>query len=521
MKAETKRHGMERKIVQCLLLGQGPNRIARELRVSKRRVLMVRAKADEAGYLEGSQKLPEYPQALFAETSDGRSLRVSAAWRELEAHKEWMRERLEAGWHAITVYEELPLRVSRSSFYRFLERHSLDEVGRSVRRVVPEIVHEPGEALLIDWGHLWTAEKDGKRRKIWVFIGVLGYSRYMVARVMVSCDQEHTLAALGSLYEDLGGVPRRTTSDNPKVFALEAHRYEPLLNPIYESFGSHYGTVIECLPPRDPQKKGKVERPVPYVRRLMEAFAGDRSNVEEIEQYLQRKLVLANKRKHGTTGELPVVRFMNEEQATLRILPLLPWEQLRYHEGTVRIDGHVRFEGKYYSVSENYVRKPVTVIGSSRQVSIYHAGKLIETHDRVTDRNRSKSTKRHHLKPWEQVCNNPEGLKGLANKLGPCVLAVVEDILRKGDGFIDLRRIWGILSLDKKYPKDEIDRACQRALSEENLTYRGIQRFLRESEDSQLATEPSPRRSPGKFQHDLSEYTQLLLTFDKGDAYEY
>ena len=469
MKAETKRRGMERKIVQSLLQGQGPNRISRELRVSKRRVMMVRAKADEAGYLDGSQKLPEYPQAVFTETPDGRSLRVSAAWRELEPYQDWIRERLEAGWHAVTVYEELPLRVARSSFYRFLERHRLNEVGRSVRRVVPEIVHEPGEALLIDWGHLWTAEKDGKRKKIWVFIGVLGYSRYLVARVMESCDLEHTLTALSSLYDDIGGVPRRTTSDNPKVFALEANRYEPLLNPVYESFGNHYSTLIECLPPRDPQKKGKVERPVPYVRRLMEAFAGDRCDVEEIEQYLQSKLVLANRRKHGTTGELPVVRFMNEERNALRPLPSLPWEQLRYHEGTVRIDGHVRFDGKYYSVGENYLRKPVTVVGSARQVSIYYAGRLIETHDRVTDRNRSKSTKRHHLKPWEQVCDNPEGLKGLASKLGPSVLVVVEEILRKGDGFIDLRRIWGILSLDKKYSKDEIDTACQRAIYEDRL----------------------------------------------------
>ena len=511
---------MERKIVQWLLLGQGPNRIARELRVSKHRVMMVRAKAEEAGYLDGSSGLPPYPEALFPETVDGRSLRVSAAWQELEQYTDWIRERLNAGWHAVTVHEELPLEISRSSFYRFIERHRLNELGKSTRRVVPEIIHEPGEALLIDWGHLWTVEGDGKRKKIWVFIGVLGYSRYLVARVMTSCGIEETLSALSGLYEDLGGVPRRTTSDNPKVFALEANRYEPLLNPVYESFASHYGTVIECLPPRDPQKKGKVERPVPYVRRLLEAFAGDRSNPQEIEDYLKKKLEVANRRKHGTTLERPVDRFLSEERHTLRPLPILPFERQQYHEGTVRIDGHVRFDGKYYSVDEQYARKDVTVIGTSRQVAIYHAGKLIEVHDRLTDRSRYKSTKPQHLKPWERVCNNPDGLKGLAAKLGPFVLAVVEDILRKGDGFIDFRRIWGILSLDKKYAKAEIDRACARALAEETLTYRAICRFLQEAQEEVVPAEAVPQRPAGKFQHPLSEYTQLLLTLEKGNCYE-
>ena len=66
-----------------------------------------------------------------------------------------------------------------------------------------------GEALLIDWGYLWTVEEDGRRRKLWAFIGVLGYSRYMVVRLMTCCDQPHTLATLAKMYDEMGGVPRR------------------------------------------------------------------------------------------------------------------------------------------------------------------------------------------------------------------------------------------------------------------------------------------------------------------------
>jgi hypothetical protein len=69
--------------------GKAVNQITRDLGVSKRRVMMIRANADEAGYLDGTTTLPPYPAALFAETPDGRSNRVSAAWQDLELHRDW------------------------------------------------------------------------------------------------------------------------------------------------------------------------------------------------------------------------------------------------------------------------------------------------------------------------------------------------------------------------------------------------------------------------------------------------
>lgn len=512
---------MERKIVERLLLGDGLNRICRELGVSKRRVIMVRAKADEAGYIDGRQSLPPYPEAIFPETEDGRGLRSSPTWEALLPYREWIRERLLSGWHAITVWEELPIKVPRSSFYRFLIRYRLNELSSSLRRVVPEIVHAPAEALLIDWAYLWKIERDGRKEKLWAFIAILGYSRFMVVRLMTRCDTERTLAVMRDIYETLGGVPFRTTSDNPKVFALKANKYEPLLNPAYERFASHYGTLIECLAPREPQQKGKVERPVPYLRRLLEAYLGDRNDIEALQEYLNKKLVIANERRHGTTNERPVDRFLKEEQPLLKPLPIIPHEPEHYHEGTVRFDGHVRFQGKYYSVDEKFVRKEVSVIGNSKLISIYHAGKLIEVHDRNTDRNRSKSTKPQHRKPWERACENPDGLKEIARKVGPAVEAFVTRILHFGDGFIDFRKIWGILSLDKKYSPTEINAACEFALEFEDLSYHTVVRQIEAARVAPIVDEAAPTRPSGKFQRSLSEYKQLLLSVNKGETYEH
>jgi transposase len=521
----TKRRIVERKIVEKLREGVGINRICRELKVGKRKVQDTRQRAHEAGYLDGSTPMPAYPEALFPDPPDGRAQKESQGWKELTPHLEWIKERLESNWHAVTVYEELPVKVTRSCFYRFLAKQGLTKaLHRQEQRVVPEIVHAPGEALQVDWGHLWNVtHSDGRKEKIWVFVGVLGYSRVTTARVMTVCDQQHTLSALAELYEAIGGVPRRTTSDNPKVFALQADKYEPVIHPIYERFASHYGTTIECLMPRTPQHKGKVERIVPYLRRLLEAFPGDKSDIAAIQSYLDRKLILANERCHGATRERPVDRWRNEEQPALKTLPALPYDMEHYHQGRVRRDGHVRFMGKYYSVSEEFIAKEVVVIGNSRQVAIYHENRLIETHERVLDRTRTKSTKPHHRKPWEQVCDNHEGLTAQALKIGPCVAQMVEKILLKGDGFIDYRRIWGILSLIKTYPSDEIDAACEDALLNDSLSYAAVKSYLVNASSAQAlnATEESlTKTSSSRFQRDITEYSQMLLNLGttKGDA---
>ena len=74
------------------------------------------------------------------------------------------------------------------------------------------------------------------------------------------------------MFLEIGRVPERLTSDNPKCFAIKASFYEPLLNPGLKLFLANYQVQRVCLPPRDPQKKGKVDRMMPYVRRLCEAL---------------------------------------------------------------------------------------------------------------------------------------------------------------------------------------------------------------------------------------------------------
>ena len=173
---------MERKIVELLKGGAGVNEVVVALKISKLRVRRSRERAKEYGYLAmdgkpGAAELPPYPETIFPDLIDGRALQVSEPQRQLEPHRAWIAERLQAGWHAVTVFEELPVKVRRSSFYRYLERERLNQIGTTYR-VVPEIVHRCGEALLLDWGKLRDAiDETGRKRTLWMFTGIMGYSR--------------------------------------------------------------------------------------------------------------------------------------------------------------------------------------------------------------------------------------------------------------------------------------------------------------------------------------------------------
>lgn len=476
---------MDRKIVEMLISGVGVNQIAKNVHVSKRRIRALREQAKERRYLEedgtrGPVSLPQYPEALFPDPPDGRALRLSEYHQLLEPHREWIRDRMETGWHAVTVFEELPVEgVSRSSFYRYLEREGLNRLGETYR-VVPEIRHKPGEAILLDWGKLRDVidPVSGRKQTLWMFVGVLGYSRYRMLRLVWTMDTLTTLRAIESMLREIGGVPFKITIDNPKCVALEASLYEPMLNPAMERFASHYGILIECLPPADPEKKGKVERPMPYCRRLYEAHGDPWKGIEESQSYLDRKLQIANDRPHGTTLRRPKEVLLQEEAKALKPLPPLNYEVEQFHEGVVRQDGHVRFGNKYYSLEEKYKGKKVIVLGDSKLVSIYFQGKLLEVHDRITDPSLSKSTKPQHLKPWERAMQDGSLYRKKGAALGPHVEEMIVALLSQGQGFIDTRKIWGILSLDKRYPPSQIDTACSRALEIGKLGYQVVKSFL-------------------------------------------
>jgi hypothetical protein len=516
---------MERRMVELFLQGKSNREISRTLKVGDRKVRRARDLAGSYGYLDGSRKLPVFPEATFPLDELPDVISTSEVDQMLLNKMDWIKERLQVGWRPVTIWEELDIKATRSSFYRFLTRHNLYCVGEKAR-LVPEIRHRAGEALIVDWGKLRTVvDENGKKKILWAFVGVMGFSRFMMVRLVWTNDVPTTVLSLESMMREIGGVPERLTSDNPKCFAIEASKYEPLLNPVMERWSSHFGVTLECLPPSDPEKKGKVERLMPFVRRLYEAHGEVWFGLDESQAYINKKVTIANQRKHGTTSLRPTEVLDGVERATLRPLPLLVYEMEEFVESTVRRDGYARFRNKYYSVGEGHVGLSVVMLGNKTHVSIYARGKLLEVHDRITDPHAAKSTKDHHLKPHERTLSDGAFYIKRAEKIGANVAKVVGIILSDGHGFVDTRKVWGILSLDKSFAASAIDRACGLAIDMGSISYRTVHALVRmQPRTSENATAPSgvsvgssesmiPDRHqdpPRKFVRSLDDYKQFL-----------
>lgn len=498
---------MDRKIVVHLLENKSQRWIATQLKVGDRRVRRVAEAARMAGYFD-DVPLPPYPEPLFAE-APARAMLPSENDELLLPKRDWILDRLRVGWRPITVYEELGVTLPRSSFYRFLHRHDLYTVGDHYRRVVPEIVHLPGECLQLDWGKLRdVVDEKGKKKTLWAFVGVLGFSRYLMVRLVWTNDVATTLDAIESMFQELGGVPGKITSDNPKCFSLEASKYEPILNPAFERFSAHYGVSIECLPPAEPKKKGKVERMMPFVRRLYEAHGADWRGIEQSQSYLDKKIELANLRRHGSTLRRPVDDFTAVEKAQFKALPPLAFAREEYATTSCRQDGHVRFGNKYYSVDEKFIGEDLFVIANREQVTIYHAGKPVEVHERLVDAYRTKQTKPHHRKPWERAMEDGSIYRERAAEIGPDVERLILILIGQGNGFIDTRKIWGILSLDKSHPAQTINRACRDAIAIQSYSYRTVKNLCTIS----TTKEELPRTTVLEHQYtrNLDEYQKQL-----------
>jgi len=93
-------------------------------------------------------------------------------------------------------------------------------------------------------------------------------------------------------------------------------------------FAAHWGFAPRACRPYRAKTKGKVERPIRYLRERFlygRDFAGDGDLNAQLERWLE---TVANRRTHGTTGEPPILRFERDERALLLPLAERPYRSL-------------------------------------------------------------------------------------------------------------------------------------------------------------------------------------------------
>ncbi len=101
-----------------------------------------------------------------------------------------------------------------------------------------------------------------------------------------------------------------------------------VMNEEFLRFAHHWGFVPRSCRPYRARTKGKVERPIRYLRDNFfygRSFASDDDLDAQVAHWLEGT---ANLRRHATTGERPVDRFERDERAALLPLANRPYRRL-------------------------------------------------------------------------------------------------------------------------------------------------------------------------------------------------
>lgn len=165
----------------------------------------------------------------------------------------------------------------------------------------------------------------------YALVVVLGYSRLLWLRFYVRQDMRTLIAGLEEAFAFLGGVTDELLFDQMRAVITKDLRLlggQLVHNLEFLRFANHWEFIARACRPYRAQTKGKVERPIRYVRDNFiygREFLGD---ADLDEQRLRWLTQTANVRVHQTTKEKPIDRFLRDEQHVLKPLAAQAYRSL-------------------------------------------------------------------------------------------------------------------------------------------------------------------------------------------------
>lgn len=237
------------------------------------------------------------------------------------------------------------------------------------------IDHPPGEECQWDWLELSDTPWQSK---VLVLVGVLSHSGRFRAWVTSSADQPHLIEGIDGVLRRLGGTARRWRVDRmATVITPGTGRIQSSFVPV----AKHYGVGVDPCPPRNPQRKGAVEKAIHYIsqRWWRTASVTSLSSAQDSLDEFCQTVGDSRRRGESTVGELA-------ESEPLLELPLMPYPAEGILVRRVASNGLVSVWGNQYSVPPGVIGTQVTVrwrLADPTIDMLSESGRLVATHRKV------------------------------------------------------------------------------------------------------------------------------------------
>lgn len=305
--------------------------------------------------------------------------RTSAKPSILEPYHQVIRDFLdEDDYQATWIFERLK-RMGYAGSYDTLKVFVRSIKEQKCRIAYTRFETEPGLQAQVDWGDFKIADNAGNTTTVYAFVMVLGFSRAMYVEFVERCTLESFMDCHLRAFRQLRGVPAEILYDNMKHVVIGREHGKPSLNVEFLHFSKHYGFTPRLCPPYSPWVKGKVERPMDYLRESFWRGYTYRSLGQANADVATWIAETAHQRIHGTYRQQVKLRW-EQELPHLGALPATDYDTSLKFFRKVYKDCLICFGGNRYYVAAQVVGKKVLLKVKNGLVRIYHDADLLATY---------------------------------------------------------------------------------------------------------------------------------------------
>jgi transposase len=242
----------------------------------------------------------------------------------------------------------------------------------------------PGHQLQIDFGEK-VVTIAGQRIRVMLFVAVLSYSRRVYVRAFRSQRHDDWREGLAGAFRHFGGVTQTVLVDNAKALIIDRDGGTVRVHPAFEAFCKDWGVAVRACRPYRARTKGKTERGVGYAK--SNALAGRQFETwTALERHIESWMRMADERIHGTTHDVPRLRFERDEAGALTALPARPLPvRQRRETRVVAADCFVNVDTVRYSVPHRLVRRSVQVLVGDDEVVVFDGAQIVARHVRCAE----------------------------------------------------------------------------------------------------------------------------------------
>jgi transposase len=376
---------------------------------------------------------------------------------------------------------------------------------------------DPGVQGQMDWSPYTIQFSRTGKADVLCFSYILGFSRRQYIDFTLSRDFYTLIRRHRDAFEYFGGVVLQCLYDSEKTVVLRWEAGQPVFNPSFIDFITHYRCKPIACQRGSPKTKGKIERPFEYVEGN---FLNARTFIDPDDIRAGARWWLKEKSDthiHDTTHRAPLELFMAEERSCLQPLPSQPHDCSEVLFRVCPNDAFIEFDTNLYSVPFGHMGEIVALKATEQEIFIYSPYlDLLAHHPR-----HPKGACRKEESPQHRTCTTlrygVEPVKETFERLGDAASEYLAGLIKKhprGPG-LHARMI---LQLKEHYCAEDINRALRHALNYYAFDAASIERILKaratprtlESQRNESARAQLEKTIPEITQRSLDDYSVML-----------